>query len=476
MIKRLVVCIFLITYVASQCDINTNNILTHLRELDQIARDNNGNRAAGTSGYLASMGYIIDKLSVTDYRVEIQDFTFESFRIVGQPRFSQLSPNTVNYNYNTEFRVMSRSGSANTLSRPAGGVSNLGCSPSDYSNFTAGHIAIIARGDCSFVEKADLAKLANAAGIIFYNNDQGPVFSGTCDTDLPAYGVSYSLGNSLRNYANLVLSINVETVKEITVTSNILAETINGDENNVVIVGSHLDSVPAGGGINDNGSGSATNLEIALTAHRCITSPANKIRFAWWGAEELGLLGSHHYVDDLVDNDPEELQKIALNLNYDMLGSPNFFYGIYNGSGAPEVIREKSTIIQKIYEQFFISSGKPFLPTPFTGRSDYGPFIEVGIPAGGLFSGAETVKNSTQRAIFKGLANTAYDPCYHDYCDSYDNISPESIETHGKAAYHVAAHFANNPLLFKELSANKKLAAPGKYYHYKQHPDAISRY
>jgi len=255
----------------------------------------------------------------------------------------------------------------------------------------------------------------------------------------------------------------------------VFAETLTGDENNVIVVGSHLDGVTAGGGVNDNGSGSSTNLEMALTTDRCLT-PTNKIRFAWWGAEELGLLGSHHYIDDLVENNPDELDKIAFNLNYDMLGSPNFFYGVYNGSGAATPIREQCVRIQREFERYLTSLGKPLLLTPFSGRSDYGPFIEVGIPAGGLFSGAEGVKNSTGRATFGGLANTPYDPCYHDYCDSFANISPESITTLGSAAYHVMAFFANNGPIVQQISADKKLAPRGHYYPYEKHPDSISRY
>jgi len=251
---------------------------------------------------------------------------------------------------------------------------------------------------------------------------------------------------------------------------------MSGNPNNVIVVGSHLDSVPAGAGIYDNGSGSSTNLEIALTIFKCFRPP-NKIRFAWWGAEELGLLGSRHYVDDLVNNNPPELERIALNLNFDMIGSPNFFYGVYNGSGADPTIRDRCEAIQREFEQYIQSIGEPFGLTSFDGRSDYGPFIEAGIPAGGLFSGAEVVKNSTRRAIFGGLANTAYDPCYHDYCDTFDNISAESLTTLASAAYVVTAKLANDGNLVRRFgSKNKQLATPGRAFPYPNHPDAISRY
>jgi len=370
---------------------------------------------------------------------------------------------------------MSGSGSG-ILTELAIGVPNFGCNAADYTNFPPGYIAIVQRGECPFGDKARLAAAASAVAVIIYNN-QGPVYSGSCESNLPVYAISNALGLALTAGGQRVrLHIDVETVKELSITTNVLAETMTGNPNNVIVVGSHLDSVTQGAGINDNGSGSSTNLEMALTTAKCLQNPVNKIRFAWWGAEELGLLGSRHYVTDLVQNNPEELEKIALNINIDMLGSPNFFYGIYNGSGAAPEIRDKCVIIQKEFEQFFQTQQEPFKLTPFSGRSDYGPFIEVGIPAGGLFSGAEEVKDATGRSIFGGLANTAYDPCYHDYCDSFENISQESITTMGAAAYHVMARLATSAELVHKISAGKNLTLDGKPYMYEQHPDAFSRY
>jgi len=324
--------------------------------------------------------------------------------------------------------------------------------------------------------KAQIAEAAGAAALIMYNNNQGPIFSASCQSNLPVYAISNALGLALIAVERARLRIEVETIKEVTITTNILAETLTGDPDNVIVVGSHLDSVPAGAGVNDNGSGTSTNLELALTTFQCLPNPVNKIRFAWWGAEELGLLGSHHYIDDLVLNNPDELEKIALNINIDMLGSPNFFYGIYNGSGASPDIRDRCVLITKEFEQFFQNQQQPYDLTDFTGRSDYGPFIEVGIPAGGLFSGAERVKNSTGRSIYGGLANTAFDPCYHDYCDSFDNISEESITTMASAAYHVMTRLATNAKLVQQISAEKNLALHGKPFMYKQDPEALSRY
>ena len=201
---------------------------------------------------------------------------------------------------------------------------NLGCDSSDFSGFTSGDIALVERGDCDFSEKVDNAVTAGAVGVLIYNYEGEGAFSGTLGSakSVPAFGLSNSVGRSLaesttaptvRMYANT----EVQTVN----TSNVIAETTGGASDSIIVVGSHLDSVPAGPGINDNGSGSASNLEMARQ-FMAVNAP-NKIRFCWWGAEEEGLLGSEFYVNSVIESG--DISNIVLNLNYDMIGSPNYF-------------------------------------------------------------------------------------------------------------------------------------------------------
>jgi hypothetical protein len=160
--------------------------------------------------------------------------------------------------------------------------------------------------------------------------------------------------------------------------------------------GYDLDSVIAGPGIND--SGTSTILEIAEEMAELGISNRQQLRFAFWGAEELGLLGSEHYVDSLSE---EELQRIVANLNFDMVGSPNYVRFVYDGdgNGAPGNPDGPpgSAQIEALFNQYFAGQGLATEPTPFNGRSDYGPFIAVGIPAGGLFSGAEASRPPSRR-------------------------------------------------------------------------------
>ncbi len=208
------------------------------------------------------------------------------------------------------------------------------------------------------------------------------------------------------------------------------------------MVGAHLDSVPRGPGINDNGSGSAGVLEIAEAIADRELEPRNKIRFAFWGAEEFGLLGSRHYVGKL---SKAEKDAIALNLNFDMIGSPNYVRFVYDGDNSKYPVGpgsadgpQGSGEIERVFHDYFGGVGLASSETPFSGRSDYGPFIEAGIPAGGLFTGAEGVKTADEAAIYGGTAGEQYDHCYHLACDTIDNVNRQGIGEMADAAAHAA--------------------------------------
>jgi hypothetical protein len=197
-------------------------------------------------------------------------------------------------------------------------------------------------------------------------------------------------------------------------------------DNRTIVIGSHLDSVPAGPGINDNGSGSMSNLAVALAAASLNLTYSTRVRHCWWGAEELGLLGSTAYVKSLPK---EELDNILLNLNFDMLGSPNGVLYIDkinpNSTTVPEPVKVASLHIEDLFQMFFETViNKPWVPTTIDnpGRSDYAAFLAANIPAGGLATGAEELKTVAQQAVFGGLQGAQLDPCYHQACDTIDNI------------------------------------------------------
>ena len=231
-------------------------------------------------------------------------------------------------------------------------------------------------------------------------------------------------------------------------TVNVIADSPKGKiKGQTIVVGAHLDSVPAGPGINDNGSGSATILEIAeqLAALKYTKKLQRQVRFAFWGAEEFNLLGSQHYVDSLSQT---QLDKIYANLNFDMLGSPNYVRFVYDGDGSATPDDDEdagppgSDAIEDIFTNYFDSKGLASEPTAFDGRSDYGPFIAVGIPAGGLFSGAEGIKTAEEAANYGGTAGVAYDKCYHQACDTINNLNSKALSELGDAAAHATLTLA----------------------------------
>jgi Zn-dependent M28 family amino/carboxypeptidase len=231
-------------------------------------------------------------------------------------------------------------------------------------------------------------------------------------------------------------------------TRNVIAETPGGDPNHVAVVGAHLDSVTRGPGINDNGSGSAGILEIAEVFAAEGRVPRNKLRFMWYGAEELppGLNGSRFYVNSLTQ---AERAQIELMLNFDMIGSPNFVRFVYDGNNSSFPVGPGvqsgptgSGAIEQVFLDYFASQGLPNEPTPFNGRSDYGPFIAVGIPAGGLFTGAEGIKTAAQAEVYGGNAGQQYDPCYHLACDTFNNNSDTGLDQMSDAVAHAVLLFS----------------------------------
>jgi Zn-dependent M28 family amino/carboxypeptidase len=257
------------------------------------------------------------------------------------------------------------------------------------------------------------------------------------------------------------VQIVTDTFIDIRTTWNVLAETAAGRDDNVVMLGAHLDSVAEGAGINDNGSGSAGILEVAIQLAK-VKKLNNTVRFAWWGAEELGLIGSFHYVEDLVENNEQELGNIATYLNFDMIASPNYIIGVYDAdqstypapTGVP--IPDGSIATEAVFTDYFDSVGQPWVDTEFSGRSDYQPFILAGVPASGLFTGADGVKTPEEVELFGGTAGIPYYPNYHTAEDDITNVDVEALEIMSKAIAHATITLAY------DTSAINGKAAPGK--------------
>lgn len=423
--------------------VTVDSVRVHQAAFQAIADANNGIRTSGTAGYDASAAYAAEVFEAAGYHVTVQEFQFQTFISLSPAILEQVAPPPVGPIANN---IMSYSGSGDVTASVSTLPVITGCNAADYAGFPAGNIALISRGACTFAIKATNAYNAGASGVVIYNNIPG-VLNGTLGNgftlDIPVTSVTQTVGQQLAATSGLVLRLKTETFRGIATTSNVIAESPFGNPNNVVMAGAHLDSVNAGPGIQDNGSGSAAILEVARQMAK--VRPFNKVRFALWGAEESGLVGSTYYVNNLSQ---AEKDKIALYLNFDMIGSPNHVFFIYDGDDSDGVGAGPgpagSAQIEKTFERFYTLRGIPFKGTDFSGRSDYGPFIAAGIPSGGLFTGAEGRKTAEEAAIWGGTAGDQYDPCYHLACDTYHNINLYAYDVNSDAVAYAVLQYAMN--------------------------------
>jgi Zn-dependent M28 family amino/carboxypeptidase len=451
--------------------VTVDGVLDHMEALQAIADANGGTRAAGTAGHDASVDYIEAQLQDAGYTTTRQPFDYERTDF-GDSTLQQLTPTPTSYVLGVDYFPMDFSGEGDVSAAVTavdvnlGGdhASTSGCEAADFAGFPAGNIALIQRGSCNFSVKADNADAAGAAGVIVFNQgnvdpgeDRLGLFGGTLGEpvrDIPVVSAPYALGAELATTAGLTMRLNLEAEIVPVHTENLLAATPTGRADRTVVVGGHLDSVREGPGINDNGSGTATILETAQQMAALGIEPENRVQFAFWSGEEDGLIGSSYYVSQLTKT---QIKGTAANLNFDMVASPNPVNFVYDGDGDALGVAgpNGSGTIEGVFNDFFASQGQPIEPTEFDGRSDYFGFIEAGIPAGGLFTGAEGIKSAEQAAIFGGTAGVAYDPCYHAACDDITNLNEDTLDLMADAVAH-------STLVFAEITSAVNGTSKGK--------------
>jgi Zn-dependent M28 family amino/carboxypeptidase len=439
--------------------VTLDGVREHQAAFQEFADANGGTRASGTPGYDESVDYVVERMEAAGYNVSVQDFEFHLFEELGPSTLDQTAPGAVSYAQGVDFDVMSQSepGDVTAAVTPVdlqlglGNASSSGCEAADFAGFPAGNIALIQRGTCTFEDKAENAAAAGAAGVIIFNQGNTParlgLIGGTVGDGytggVPVFDATYARGEEWAGTAGLVLHMVADVSRVLVSTNNVFAESPSGDPDHVVMAGAHLDSVAAGPGIQDNGSGSAALLEVAEEMAK--VNPRYQVRFAWWGAEEASLVGSTFYVNSLSE---EELASIALYLNFDMIGSPNHVFFIYDGDDSDGEGAgpgpDGSAEIEQAFEAYFNAVDEPFKGTDFSGRSDYGPFIAAGIPSGGLFTGAEGIKTAEEAGIWGGTAGVAYDSCYHQACDTYDNVNLDALDVNSDAVAFATLQFAMN--------------------------------
>src|SRR4051794_36804689 len=448
-------------------------ITEHQKALQNIADLNGGTRYTRTAGYTASAAYVKATLEKAGYNARYEMFNMPVWRETAAPVLQQVSPASKSYvagsaaddnSPSVDFIAFEHSPTkslsnvavvpTNDIVIPSPGGTTSGCEMSDFPAATSGAVALIQRGTCAFTQKLQNAVTAGAVGVILFNEGDtagrtNALFRSappgyTLPAVLSSFGVGKELYDAYQAGQNPTVNLATNGVDVETLYPNVVAETKAGDPNHLVLAGAHLDSVPAGPGVNDDGSGTAFQLELAEQLAKAGTPPRNKIRFLWFGGEEDGLVGSQYYAAHLSN---AEVARIDAMLDTDMIASPNFARLVYDGDGSTfgqELSGPPgSGTIENVFVRYWAERGMVSEPIPFDGRSDYVGFINRGIPAGGVFAGAEAPKTAAQVAKYGGVEGEQLDPCYHEACDTYSTVT-------GQPPASTMNTFATNPVLAQQ--------------------------
>jgi Zn-dependent M28 family amino/carboxypeptidase len=416
--------------------IQTSDLWNHMKAFQAIADANPGpdghpSRNSGEPGYKASADYVAKTMTEAGYDVTIQTYKFTYYAYTAKPTFSEVSPTPQTYALSDQWNPGQSTGTATASLQPAGGIvipptptssSSSGCTSSDFSGFTAGRIALIQRGACNFGVKVQNAQAAGASGVIIFNEGnpgRTSVLSGSLVDaagnpiipTIPVSFTSFDIGSNLLDQYQQgtppVMSLSIQAiVKPNTDDYNVIAESKGGDKNHVLVVDAHLDAI-YGAGMLDNASGSAAILDIAQKMKN--VNPRNKLRFIWFGGEELGLLGSSYYVNNLTSS---QASHIGYDLDADVFATPNYLIGILDPA-APDFFSRvvTTTFPNRVYKASQVSRDQSVAYFDSIGRNheflspngtDAFSFNQIGIPASGLLTGQDCCKLQSEVDLFGG--------------------------------------------------------------------------
>jgi Zn-dependent M28 family amino/carboxypeptidase len=447
--------------------IDTGDILAGLDRLQQIADEHDGNRAAGTSGHEASVEFVAGELRAAGYEVQLLPVALQVFLQAAPSALQIDAPGGAALEDLRDFKAMTFSASGDVtatvfalgFNRDAkpGDRSGHGCTAAEWAGVPAGVIVLLQPGPCTRHDAVVHAQQAGAVAVVTAYADWPrdhvlrPTLIEPADITIPVIGATHAVGLALDDAAAAGASVHLatHTVVEQRSSANVVAETPGGDAANVLMLGGHLDSVIDGPGINDDGSGAMTVLEIAselaaLAAADPATAPRWKVRIALWTGEELGLFGSAAYARGLGNqrNGP-----IRAYLNFDMLGSRNGIHIVYDGSVTSRPA--EGAAITGLFTTALDAARLSWGLEAVGAVSDHYPLEQLGIPVGGLYSGANELKSADQATTFGGTPDAPMDDCYHIGCDTRENVDPELLEQLARAAAWVTGALASGEVTLR---------------------------
>jgi hypothetical protein len=492
--------------------IQKNDLWKIMQNFQAIADANPGpdghpSRNSGEPGYKASVDYVASVMKAAGYDVTIQPYTFQYFAFKGTPTLQELSPTAHDYVLGTDWGPGRSTGTATAVVQPAGGIvlpptptpsSASGCSTSDFSGFVAGRIALIQRGGCLFGTKVLNAQAAGASGVIIFNEGNpgrtrllvGSLFDTSGNTFTPTIPVAFTTfdaGQALFNQYQQAqagaplptTNISIDVIVDPNRTDwNVIADSKGGDKNHVVVVDAHLDAI-FGAGMLDNASGSTTILDVAQKMKN--VNPLNKLRFIWFGGEELGTLGSSFYIDSLSSND---LSHIGYDLDADVTATPNYTLGVLDPAAPnlfggtpppfPNRVYGASTVARDQAVAYLDSQGKNhefFSPE----GTDADNFNLVGIPASGVLTGQDCCKTQHEVDLFGGYVGNfegnipSFDGGCVDneflWCDNLSNTDPDVLTLVSRAFANMVVQMAFDTKVMSSSDSvvyNKKLPIAGE--------------
>ena len=461
--------------------VTTSGLWAHMERFQQIAdahpgADGHPSRNSGEPGYKASADYVAALMRAAGYDVTLQQYTFHYFSWVGTPVLRTVSPSPRSFRIGTEFNPGPVAGAATAAAQPAQGTavpptsatrSSSGCRAADFAGFVRGRIALLQRGGCTFDQKIANATAAGASAVVLFNEgttDRTGLFAGlvSAAASIPVVFTSYAVGAGLvaqyRSGSPPAVTIEVRTVDDPNRADwNVIADSRTGDPDNVLVVDAHLDAI-YGAGMLDNASGAAAILEIARQLKN--TPTRNRLRFIWFGGEELGLLGSDHYVNSLP---PDQLARIKYDLDADVLATPNYVAGVIDpqdgvglfrrepGTPMPPSIFGASAIARDHAIRYLESVRRNHLLFSADGTDAF-MFQLAGIPASGLLTGQDCCKLASDVGLFGGHVGNfegtvpgtdggCSDNAFR-WCDNLTDNDPQVLTWMSKTFANMVGHMA----------------------------------
>ncbi|WP_166658758.1 M28 family peptidase [Kribbella sp. VKM Ac-2571] len=467
--------------------VNKDDLWAHMVKFQQIADANPGadghpSRNSGEPGYKASADYVAGVMRAAGYNVTLQEYKFHYFSFVGTPVMREDSPTLQSFGLGTEFNPGPVVGSTTAKVQPVAGIvvpatptpsSASGCATVDFAGFVPGNIALIQRGTCTFAQKVANAEAAGAsAAVIFNEGNPGRtgLFTGglSGDEHIPVLFTTYAVGTQLLTQyvpgSGPVLTVDVQAIDDPNRSDwNVIADSRGGDPNNILVIDAHLDAI-YGAGMLDNASGSATILDIAQQLKS--TTTRNKLRFIWFGGEEVGLLGSEYYVSTLP---ADQLAKIKFDLDADVTATPNYVAGVLDpkdgvtlfgrdpGTPMPSSIWAPSAIGRDYGIQYLNSIGQNHILFSSDGTDAF-MFQQAGIPASGVLTGQDCCKLASDVALFGGYEGnfegnipSTDGGCVDNpfrWCDNLSNNDPEVLTWMSKTFANMVGHMAYDTQVF----------------------------